>query len=350
MFLVVDSLLTYSGGLTGPPRRIDATFREPAEPSPERPSVEIGCKLFRLGSGVVACYAGSSSSALGALISIRDQLKLGTSLRRIVESIDFQEGSGHFELLLGRGNRDETHFYYLDSEGNRRDLYEDRIPTVLGSLPDEGKSFVRRTALISYGLPGVSPNPDQVLGGTVAALQAFGRRVDLIKDRAGGAFFGMRSSGGQVHPQPELFYLVFSKHDLALDNGIEVARVGIRSDALFAWPLAGNPAIYVSDLGVRSDEEYERLIRDHLSSTRMPRFYCLVERNVGALVCIDSPHGPPSKFLKFRQGGRRITLLPAVMEYVNRIPDATSPLPTEVPHFFIEHPHSTYRRGKGKKH
>jgi hypothetical protein len=346
VYLVADSLLTYSGGLVGSPLRPSATFREPSEPSKDRPSVEIGCKVFDLGFGVVAGYSGATNPAIGTLLAIRNGLRERGSLTPVVETVPLDGARGSFTILVGRGDKKETLLYQLRSDGSRKDLYEDRVPTVLGSLPEPGKDFVRRASLMTYGLvgpdglPGFTPAPDDVLASAVTGLQALGRRVDLIRDQAGGAFFGMRSSQGEVHPQRDILYVVFTKSDLGSSGSLEAALVGVWGDALIAWPLGGNPAVYASDLSDRTNEEIAMSVRDRLSAEREPEFICLIERQVGALICIDCHGRRPSKYITLDYQGPQmnLTLRPEVMTYVNRIPDATPTLPLEVPYFFLVEP------------
>jgi hypothetical protein len=336
VFMVVDSILTYTNGLAGMPLREDGTFAEPAKPSPEHPSIEIGCKLFQLGSGVVACYSGAAGPAVSALVEIRSRLADGHGLMEIAGGLDLEKYGQAFQLILGRGDAAETLLYKLGSDGSRVDLYEDHVVTVIGSLPEPGKDFVRRSVLLTYGLPGVSSDPDQILASVVSQLQALGRRVNLIHEKAGGAFFGLRSSSGMVVALQEIQFVVFSKQDLARDIGIESARIGIVGDALFAWPLERAVAIYVSDVSKRSDEESFQAVDDYLENTKPP-FYCLIERDVGASICIDCRNGLPSEFMTIHNDGR-ITLLPCLLEMIAQIPDATTPLPKEVPHRFLVQP------------
>ena len=211
--------------------------------------------MFNLGSGVIASYAGASSAAVGSLKQIRAWLDAGESLRSIMRGLASSSDRQVFRILIGGGPKGDPQLYCLSSDGSWQEIYEDRTPVVLGSLPDEGKQFVRRTVLTGYALPPLCADPDYLLATVLMNLQALGRRVDLTQDKAGGAFFGMRSEAGAVHSQRDILYVAFSKSELAANQGIEFALVGIRDEALLAWPLGRSIAIFTSDVTPMTDAQ-----------------------------------------------------------------------------------------------
>lgn len=134
IFVVADSMLTAMGPQPPPVIRTGSTFAEQPGSQPGRIQ-EIGCKVVRLSCDVVAGYAGASGPALGALIEIREHLRQGATLRDIVAAVQPASSPGAFKLLVGGGPRNAASLYVLSSDGTAVELYEERTPIVLGSLP-----------------------------------------------------------------------------------------------------------------------------------------------------------------------------------------------------------------------
>ncbi len=336
VFVAADSLLTWVGG-SPPPLRTGGTFAERSDPKATF-SAETGCKVFNLGPGVVSTFAGSVSSAFAALISIRNSLRYGRTLRESVQSADVPGQRDEFRILVGGGPKGDLQLYLLESDGAVTEIYEDRTPIVLGSLPPAWKDQVRRAVLLAYGEPARSPDPDLALANALMAMQAIGRRVNLPEGLAGGAFFGMRSTAGEIYPQSDILYLVFSKPALRDNRDHEFAIIGIRGEGLFAWPLATNDvAIYCTDVGSATDSELVRLIHERLPSLDvLPPFVCLVERDTGSVIAIDRRRGGPPKYVDLASSEPfGVNLLPPVMRHIDKIPDPTPVLPNVVVHAIL---------------
>jgi hypothetical protein len=331
VFVAADSLRTFNGAGPTPLLRSGGTFIERSDASRTK-SEEAGCKVFDLGGGVVATFAGSAGGALDVLISIRNSLRYGRTLRESVESAWVPGRAGTCRLLVGGGPKGDSHLYLLESDGTGREIREDRAPVVLGSLPADGKEMVRQATLLAYGIPARPPDPDLALANVLMAMQAMGRRTNMLADRAGGAFFGMRSTAGVVHPQSDILYMVFSKPGLRDHRGFEFALVGIRGEALFAWPLlTNNVAVYCTDVGSATNPDLERLIRDQLPSLDvLPPFVCLIERDVGAVVAVDRRRGAPPKYIARASTEEfGLNILAPLVPYIDRIPDP-GPVPSTV--------------------
>jgi hypothetical protein len=336
VFVAADSLRTFGGAGPTPPLRSGGTFIERTAASRTK-SEEAGCKVFDLGGGVVATFAGSAGGALDVLISIRNSLRYGKTLREAVESAWVPGRAGTCRLLVGGGPKG-SHLYLLESDGTGHEIREDRAPVVLGSLPPDGKEMVRQAVLLPYSIPARPPDPDLALASALMAMQAMGRRTSMLVDLAGGAFFGMRSTAGVVHPQSDILYMVFSKPTLRDHRGFEFAVVGIRGEALFAWPLlTNNVAVYCTDLGSATNAELERVIRDQLPSLDvLPPFVCLIERDVGAVVAVDRRRGAPPKYIARASTEEfGLNILDPLVPYIDRIPDPGPVLPTVVVHSMI---------------
>jgi hypothetical protein len=344
VFIVSDSLQTYVGEGSLPSLRPDATFNEPPESPDQRRTEEAACKVFSPGNGIVAGVAGLLSPALEALIHVRDQLRYGHAFRDVVRSMPSFGKKKDFEILVGGGPPGDVQLYRLHANGKCHEIKQDRSPAVLGSLPETGKDFVKRTVLLPYLIKGlVDADPERVLATVLMSLQAFGRRVNLIADFAGGAFFGMRTMNGVVYAQPDILYAVFSKDDLPRDLA-EIAIVGIRGNALISQPAGRRAAVLVSDLHEITDSEIEYALQTRpLNFTVAPPFFALIERTLGAVIGVESRRGPPHRFLEFSPTatGAVITLGPEVLARIDQMPDPSLGRPEKVVHHFFTEPEPT---------
>lgn len=224
------------------------------------------------------------------------------------------------------------------------EVYEDRHPVILGSLPTAARAHVAETLDFLYTQTALATSPPRMLAAMLMALQAMGQRVDLMKVQAGGTFFGMRLSSGTVVAQDDLIYQLFRRAhfgppEQAPDTPI-LLFAGIREGLLIAFSsLTGFHKVFVSHVTPLTDSEIDVLMKALFAEhhERFPfaaHFYGFVDRETGALVQVACPSGEPKRFLSTREGGLQITEeLFRVLVSLPEVTDGTPP--AVVPHLFL---------------
>jgi len=316
VYMLADSVVTWNDGRVGMPRS-DSTFIEPAT-NPRRGIInETGYKVFRLGPTTIATMTGQIGPALNALRNIRNSLRYGRSLRESIALGD--EFLRHeFRLLIGgRQGSSLPELYEVVSDGSAREIYEENTPIVLGGVSAERKESAKNIVLWTYE-NGAASDPDVALVGALTAMQAFGRRTNLLDENAGGAFFGRRTDGTRVYPQPDILYCVFPLvENLRKNESHEFAHVGIRDGALVAFPGTLPAAVMVSDVEDLTEREIAAAVgpRKKWFSRTVP-FLALIEKQRGALVVIDrrlATHAPSLTEVARRDGSTKLVLDNAIL-------------------------------------
>jgi hypothetical protein len=339
VYLIADTAVTSKD--RSRPRAPSSTFGEPHLDHNERVEEETA-KIVEVTPGVAATFSGSLHGALAFLHRLRQRLLLGRLLPDVLEELAVDSWAGSFVILLGAALDDGPRIYRFSTSEGVREYYEQRKPLIEGSLPSEGKQFVRRMcdSIFALGDDFLSV-PDRVLAAAVASLQALGQRVDLTRDRAGGTFFGVHVEEHAVSPMQDMLYVLFKSATIR-DEIPRIAFVAIRGYVHLAWSTITNQyRAFVTDVRPVLDSEVRALLDHELSLPPEPLvpYYGFIEREVGSMVFIECLRGTPHRSFEIavKEGSYTLRLKSPLIQCINAMPRATDGrLPDAVPATFLD--------------
>lgn len=346
IFLVVDSALTYPFG--GMPRHAISAVGETQRVGQHRVE-ESGAKVMALSRTSMAAYSGDSGAAIAALIAIRDDLARNVPLRdSLAALVQKFEQSRRFRLFVAGPGSARTELWIVDPGEPTtvlREVYLDRDPIVLGSLPAELVTQVRESLLGLYGLAPLAATPSRLLATMVITLQAMGQRINLFEVNVGGTFFGMMLHKGKVVFQDDLLYALFRRHHLRPSEtpheDVVLLFSGIRDGVLITLSSLTNEAyrLFLTDVHRTTDADIHKLMSRLVaeSGAKMPvatAHYGFIDRDTGACAQVYCPSRKPQRFFGFPND--RLTLLPPLVRTLSSFPTPQDGvLPGAVPHVIL---------------
>ncbi len=337
VYLIADSVITYRDGSS---RRSDeSTFGEPQGEGDQRVE-ESAVKTIALTEEVAAVYAGNVTVAMNFLSVLGRELLKGRILIDILR--DVRPGPGlpagtSCHVLLGAVTADGPRLFRFDGVTCRFDeIYAPNDPVVIGSLPRDGVDLVKRLCTGPYALAmrAFAEDADRVLATVMGSLQAAAQRSRMIRDRAGGTFFGMRVDANGVQRQPDLWYVLYRDAELRADTPItHHVLVGMRENVAFSWSGRSNKRSYfVTEIRDISDGEIEARYGEEFRSVPAPSadYYFFIERDKGGMVGIECRGKPPSRYLVVTEteNGPAISLTGELLQDLDEIRDCD---PANVP-------------------
>jgi hypothetical protein len=304
VFLIADSSLTFHGG--GRPVLSRSVVGEAQREGPNRVEESIA-KVIQVSETTIATFAGFTTPALDALNLLGKFLARRVPFRDALLAVSQAfESAPNFTLLVAGEFENRRELWRVtpsDPERLLTEVYEDRVPVVVGSLPSDGVAFVRDAVLEIYSVPLVAKDPDRVLASVIMLFQAYGQRVDLIAAYAGGTFFGMRLGPEGVAFQKDLLYVFLATYPVRQDGypGPLVFSC-IREGALIAYSTIINE--YKVLAHTQTDGQIARIM-NHLTIHRFKKrrplgahYYGFIAANTGAFVQVRSDSRRPSRWLR----------------------------------------------------
>lgn len=344
LFLVADSALSYPFG--GSPRQTLSAVGENQRSGSDRVE-ESGAKLVPLSSTVVATYAGDTQAAVSALILLRRSLQSGLPVRECLVAVTHRFASSlRFQLIVASIAEGRCDLWVVDPGASAtviREIYQDREPVVLGSLPRDAVAFIREGLSSFYKLEPLARAPNRMLAAAIMALQALGQRVALTAHGVGGTFFGVTLGPAGIAYQDDVVYALFRRSQLQHPSDASAPLfvfAGVRDGFLVTCSsVTAGYKVFVTDAHEATNEDVDRIMRQMISDFRgcvpmVASHYGFIDRETGSLVQVYCPTRRPERYVQIESGGMTIT--PALAQHLMSLPEPKDGiLPSVVPHLFL---------------
>lgn len=343
-FIVADSAQT-TLGTNATPRQTSVGEEQSYE---DGVLDERAAKFVKIGEQTIGAIVGSVQDGMLALAKVKQALSRSSSIEDALQPfVSFTDDNiRRFQLLIAHNFNQRSSLWLIDPLGNRpvQQIYEDNKPVVLGSLPAEQTDMIKDIIVVMCNQPNLENDPDHMLSGALAVLQAMSQRSKFPLNNVGGLFFGAYVSNNGIHYQKDITHFIYSRREADINNiNIDVvATACIRQGLWLAWSnlTKGEIKVFANDVDYLSNEQIEKIMSPVMQEKKgsyysKSEFYTFIDKITGSVALVDCRIGADTGHW-FTFADNQIKFSKALSQAIATFPDKNeNQLPSEVPIMFL---------------